>query len=207
MKRRRRAYQTQMFDNEALYSHRQAAIFVGEFFEHLTALVVRGERLSVDDCAGDNPDIETGNGEQVESKAAGYARWLVRQDQLATFCLRPATSYVFWRYAYQQTALIKTCKTKGMLFQHLAASIQFGFRISASLLPPVVTANRKYLYEDRSFVEIKNNNLLDLFAHPPKAARKVFKRNNVTNVVHGIRVLPYTFYTMLDGSKPELPPF
>lgn len=207
MKRRRKAYQSEMFDNEALYSHRQAAIFVGEFFEHLTAIVVKGDRLSVDDIAGENPDIETDKGEQVESKAAGYARWLVRQDQLATFCLRPAMSYVFWRYSYQQTPLIKTCKTKGMLCQHLAASVEFGFRISASLLPQVVTLDRKYLYEDRPYVEIKGKSLLDLFKHPPKAARRTSKKENVTNVVHGIRVLPHTFYTMLDGSKPEVIPF
>lgn len=207
MRRKRRAFQKEMFDNEALYSHRQAAIFVGEFFEHLTAYMVKGERIQVDEKAGDNPDIETPKGEQVESKAAGYSRWLIRQDQIEQLCLRPATSYVFWRYVYQKEALIKTCKTKGILFQHLAASIDFGFRISASYLPALVTANRKYLHADNIYVEIHRNALNELFEHPPISARIVRKVLTPIIRLHGVTVLRFHYLTLLDGSKPDKLPF
>lgn len=207
MRRRRKAFQKEMFANEPLYSHRQAAIFVGEFFEHLTARMVKGDRVQVDERAGDNPDIETTKGEQVESKAAGYSRWLIRQDQLEQFCLRPATSYVLWRYDYQKDSLIKTCKTKGVLFQHLAASIDFGFRISASFLPSVVTGNRKYLHDDRIYVEVHSKALMDLFAKPPTTARVARKILTPVIHLHGFTVLRFHYLTLLDGSKPELPPF
>lgn len=207
MRRKRKAFQKELFDNEALYSHRQAAIFVGEFFEHLTAQVVKGERVQVEECAGDNPDVETPKGEQVESKAAGYARWLIRQDQLEQYCLRPAMSYVFWRYAYQQDSLIKTCKTKGMLFQHLAASIDFGFRISASFLPSLVTTNRKYLHDDKIYVEVHSKALMALFESPPKTARSVRKILMPITLLHGLRIMRYHYLTMLDGSRPEKLPF
>lgn len=207
MRRRRKLFQRDLFDDEPLYSHRQAAIFVGEFFEHLTARMVKGERVQIEERAGDNPDIETSKGEQVESKAAGYSRWLIRQDQLEQFCLRPATSYVLWRYAYQREALIKTCKTKGTLFQHLASSVDFGFRVSASFLPSVVTNNRKYLHADRIYVEVHSRALMALFDKPPAATKVVRKILTPVISLYGLKIMRFHYLTLLDGSKPELPPF
>lgn len=104
-------------------SDEAASPVVGEFFELLTAAMVRGHRRAVFGRAGDNPDVVNGAGRVYESKASGRGRWLLEATQCHQLEQQPNACYVCWSYTQPAPGGLKQHGTAGALRTWLAANI------------------------------------------------------------------------------------
>ncbi len=152
MGRRRKAFQHKLFDEPVPESSVRVSNYVGTFFEHLTAKVLKGERLNVVDGPGDNPDVEMPGGDQVESKASGCNRWLMPDHQLEKMAALTFSHYALWQYFVPRkhpgsNALHTKFNTVSDMYSHLGNNITVAIIMPTNMLMAMIDAGVVRLYE------------------------------------------------------------
>ena len=209
-KRKRPQPQYDLFYNDKLYSWQATSTAVGNFFEHLTAQLFEGYRVSVEDEFGNNPDVETVEGRSLESKGSRRSYWKITLEQLGRMVGREGAYYVLWRYERGgEKALHKQFEDTKELNDFLAANIRSCYVISPKYVRRLLSGKTyawgpdgyhcRYLREADIFKAIEGELKL--------------KGANFRSENHGpLRYLDWTTVPLLvhyidDGSAPPVVPF
>lgn len=141
-KKKRPQPQYDLFYNDKLYSWQATSTAVGNFFEHLTAQLFEGYRVSVEEEIGNNPDVETIEGRSLESKGSRRAYWKITLEQLGRMLNLKGSYYVLWRYERGgEKALHKQFEDTKELNDFLAANIRSCYVISPKFIRQLLSGD------------------------------------------------------------------
>ena len=133
-----------LFD-EPLSGHpSHASVLVGDFFEHLTAKVLKGDRLVADEGLAENPDVQMAKGQMVESKACGWSRWLLPENQFEMMESLSDSLFAIWGYRRERvgkggrSALHLFYPTVHKLYAYLAQSIDIAVIMPTSMIRSLI---------------------------------------------------------------------